>query len=234
MSAHKLVPALYRHPTKVLFSDIMDVEADLISRFQQKSVPYVGLTKLAAWEYLFLMQHFGVPTRLLDWTENPFIALYFALSGAKKHLTGGQWIFDSDASIWILNPVGWNRWVLQHTSYVGGILTTDDDSAKGYEPGGKLDYINNYPVAIFGTHNSARIVAQKGVFTIFGKAMSPMEHLYKTSTYPPDALVKVVIKKANLPSFYSVLFSLGMTDSVAFPDLDGLAKELKRSAGYEV
>lgn len=53
----------------------------------------------ASW--LTLMQHYGLPTRLLDWSESPLVALYFALSSDKDAKT--------DAAVWVLNPMKLNK-----------------------------------------------------------------------------------------------------------------------------
>lgn len=53
----------------------------------------------ASW--LTLMQHYGLPTRLLDWSESPLVALYFALSSDKDAKT--------DAAVWVLNPMELNK-----------------------------------------------------------------------------------------------------------------------------
>jgi hypothetical protein len=46
--------------------------------------------------------------------------------------------------------------------------------------------------------------------------------------------MKVVVKKGRLPHMYEALRRHGITDSVAFPDLDGLAREIKREFIFEV
>ena len=64
---------------------------------------------------MFFMQHYGVPTRLLDWTENPFVAIYFALVSMED-------IKNVDAAIWMCDPVAWNRAALEHISFNGAVL----------------------------------------------------------------------------------------------------------------
>ena len=87
------------------------------------------------------------------------------------------------------------------------------------------------PIAIYGTHNSNRIVAQRGVFTIFGKGTNPMNKVLDEDN---NCLSKIVLPKDKIESILSSLISIGITDSVVFPDLDGLSKELKRFHGFDI
>jgi hypothetical protein len=52
------------------------------------------------WGWYFLMAHYGAPTRLLDWTVNPLVALFFAVSSC---------VSDVDAAVWIIDPWKWNK-----------------------------------------------------------------------------------------------------------------------------
>ena len=149
--AFNLLPSLYRHPNEQATSKLLLLERELMTRFRQRSIPYRSRDLSDDWEALFFMQHYGVPTRLLDWTENSLIALHFAL----MHTSSQS---DSNAVVWVLDPVSWNRAALKHTSYAGGVLTTIDGDLKGYAV--RADPTSTFPVALYGAHNSPRIVAQ--------------------------------------------------------------------------
>ena len=94
--------------------------------------------------------------------------------------------------------------------------------------------MNIHPVALLGTHNSARIVAQRGVFTIFGKNTSPMEKVFEDNNFPANCLTKLILPKEKIDEISKALFAIGFLDSVIFPDLPGLAKEIKRTFGFGV
>src|SRR5688500_7332224 len=90
----------------------------------QRAIPYHTRDLRDDWEALFFMQHYGVPTRLLDWTENPLTALHFALMGSPSSWdkSNGR-TYTKTAAIWVWNPTEWNRRALAHVSYTGGPLS---------------------------------------------------------------------------------------------------------------
>jgi len=231
-SSYKLCPSIHRHKDINNSGALFAVERKLLTRFKERSVPYLSHRLEDSWELLFLMQHYGMPTRLLDWSENPFTALFFALSSARKNDTGD---YDTDAAVWVLSPSKWNQTVFKHQSYVGGALSPSDtmvNNSYSVETDSRL--INEYPVAILGIHNSPRIVAQRGTFCLFGKSLDPMEFVFENNSFLDDSLRKLVIPSGIIRSLLEKLVWMGITDSVVYPDLEGLARETKRQFGYEI
>lgn len=222
-----LHPSLYQHPSAAQnVAETLKIERLMLERFRERSVPYLTRPLADDWEFLFLMQHFGVPTRLLDWTENPFIALFFALVNRRDAAI--------DAAIWVLNPFHWNSKVLSHVASRGEILSKGHENLNGYAAGLAIDSMNSLPVAMYGTHNSPRIVAQRGVFTMFGKSTDPIQKVYTSNEFEQGTLQKLVLPHADCAPLLTSLMHIGITDSVVFPDLDGLAREIKRSQGFPV
>ncbi|HEX9652664.1 MAG TPA: hypothetical protein VGA99_03050, partial [bacterium] len=117
--------------------------------------------------------------------------------------------FREAATVWILDPVKWNRHSLSHQSFDGGILSPGDEALKGYKPTQTFSGMNNHPVALYGTHNSPRIVAQQGVFTIFGQNTVPMEKAYEKEDFPTGCLVKVTIERSVIKGMRASLLRHG-------------------------
>jgi len=163
------------------------------------------------------------------------MALFFAVTLASHKIgKSGRPVFSGDACIWLLDPEQWNKHSVNLKSFLGSVLTTDDPNATAYKPVGNVATMKPSPIALYGSHNSQRIVAQRGVFVCFGKNTHPMEVAYQLEGFPTDCLMKLVLKKGRLPHLYDALRRQGITDSVAFPDLDGLAREIKREFSFEV
>jgi hypothetical protein len=103
-------------------------ESTLMTRFKQSAAMLTQIAPQSDFDWLFVMQHYGVPTRLLDWSESPLVALYFAVEGA-THETA------TDAALWCLKPSLLNR----NANIVGGeeedyIPSFDDEVLQGYSP----------------------------------------------------------------------------------------------------
>ena len=232
-ASHGLTPGLYRHAAKKTLVEIAKLERDTMIRFRQRSIPFSDKSLQDDWDALFFMQHHRIPTRLLDWSENPFIAFYFAVMSAEYSKSkSGVLKSAGDAAVWILDPTICNKHALNHQSFDGGILVTKDPEIVGYQPSPTFAKMNNHAVALYGAHNSPRIVAQRGVFTIFGQNLHSMDDAYDTSVFPINSLQKIVLKKDILPELRKAVLSYGITESVVYPDLDGLAAEMRREFGF--
>ena len=86
----------------------------------------------------------------------------------------------------------------------------------------------NYPVAIIGPQNTDRIIAQRGVFTLFpNKDSFTMESLADADQF----LLKINIPESDIECICNELYYIGYTESTLFPDLDSISKELRKNFG---
>lgn len=226
---YPLSPSIARLAGKSADQIIEQVEPGISATFTQRSPPFVDRDLSDPWRALFFQQHYGVPTRLLDWSESPFVAIYFSLASAKRDQAGAPL---SDTAMWLCDPVSWNHTALSHISFDGSILDESCEEIKAYAPGAKLTQIGTMPVMIYGAHNSPRIVAQRGVFALFGKNLASMQEIYQGHSFGKGILQKIRIPRANIDGLLVSLFKAGVTESVIFPDLFGLSLEIRRRFGY--
>lgn len=84
---------------KLMRIDPLPSETYYLNRFKQDASIILPHRPSGEFEWMFLMQHYGVPTRLLDWSESPLTGLYFAING---HL-------DEDGALYILLPSELNK-----------------------------------------------------------------------------------------------------------------------------
>lgn len=228
--SHRLIASL---PRKVADSGkLLSLEKRLITRFRQRSLPYwpSGFPQ-NDWEQLFAMQHHGLPTRLLDWSENLFVGLYFA-SMEHRHVDESGNEVECAPNLWVFDPIGWNRQAKQLEGFPDvSILTTDSEDLKSYAPLSKDgDLARRYPqpLAIYGTYNSARITAQRGAFTVTGDSTDDMETF--ASGHTQTTLWRYVLD-FDRTQLRSDLAALGFAESMIFPDLVGVSREIAALEG---
>ena len=221
-----LEPSIYRD-----FKD-PNIEKKLMSRFKLRSIPYLQRLPFATktnnegyWEWLFLMQHYKLPTRLLDWTENAMLALAFAVL-FRNH--DDSKIKRSGAHVWCIDPIKLNKHFnnFQDSTEVPNInenteaqnLFIKDYSKETTKP-------PELPMAVIGPQNNQRIVLQKGVFTIF-----PFATPFKFEDKMPRGIsIKLKIRNDSIvKELAKELLSLGISETMVYPELDYVSCEIKR------
>jgi hypothetical protein len=168
-----------------------------------------------SWEVLFLMQHHGLPTRLLDWSENFSMALYFAL---KNNVAG------RNVCVWLLNPYQLNEKIGQ-----GRIVKhIEDATGKDYIKFVESCKVGSPPgaMAISPSLGIERIIAQKGNFTLHGNLAMPLEE------FCPGAISKIVVPHDSIEDAKKYLSLSGINEFSAFPDLDGLSRYVLEFEGF--
>lgn len=205
-----------------------DVEFDLISKFKlnapslESNLP--DYDDHVSW--LFLMQHHGLPTRLLDWTESVLIALYFAVSENKS----------DDGELWVMYPDALNKC----GKYSGGVALPNNRilrhiaSKPAHNDPGKfkeelgLEEAPKYPLAIQPPMNFPRMVSQLSAFTIHPEPLPncTIPDLLQDEEY----LVRYIIPANSKDKLLTDLAALGITPRTLRPDLDSLSATIKQEA----
>jgi hypothetical protein len=217
-AAWELAPNIFRY-------DLLNDEDEIRAEFQRRAPQYMTeAVPQDYWGWYFLMQHYGAPTRLLDWTDSALVALYFALNSDRKDPED-----DLDAVVWMLDPWWLNETVIGNEQ----ILLPDFEDAKPYlaevyttvNQNGHTRIKPENPVAIDPPFIARRVAVQRSHFTIFG---SSREGLTTLARNQQARLVKLVIAKEAAPRIRADLLTLGVSDTSIYPDLRGLADELAR------
>ena len=212
-----LKPSIHRPDLKLIGEEkVLLAEQHALSLFRQRSIPYIETLfidrgNISDWNYLFLMQHFGIPTRLLDWTENALTALYFAVSNAFE-INKSQ----EDAAVWILNPEDWNKQIFRGAADVDSVLNPSDSALSNWAP--STPKKASAPVAIYGDYNSRRIAVQQGTFVVFGSGLKSMDEVHFDLSMPHEIIGKIRIPYDSLKQLYFSLRRLGFRESNIYPD----------------
>jgi hypothetical protein len=189
-------------------------ESTLLAEFKYRAPFYLHSAVIPRddWEWLFLMQHYGLPTRLLDWTESPLIALHFALRDNRG---------DSDACVWMLDP--W--WLNKQSLGEYDIPRPSDPRLSGWAPGNR-EPDGRLPVAIKPTQASPRITAQRGFFTIHGSERLGLHRIGEDAAKKKE-LHELLIPGEFVKSIRADLILAGISETTIFPELEGLCREMK-------
>jgi hypothetical protein len=212
-SEYELCPSALRHEDQGKREIGLGLIAEM-KRFLEMKLPrppapddHLGWMQVA--------QHYGLPTRLLDWTQNAAVALFFACCSNEKN----------DGLVAILNPIELNQRVdprvprvfnaQKDSSIIGPYLELDGTLAKR---GGK------HTIAINPTWNTERIALQQGAFTLHG---SRKFALCRTQV---SSLLYVPILREHKAGLLNELARVGIGEMFIFPEPEHVCAHLKRQA----
>jgi hypothetical protein len=237
----RLQPGLYRPRESGLrrsVRSLLELENDLYEEFQ-RCASQLSDAKLSSndweWDSYYLMQHYGVPTRLLDWTDSALIALHFAIrdkdvqprSGAIIYVLNPYWLIDElkGEEEFKNAKARWEQYAKTDTSveereWERLYLPADEDDF-----GDRLLDTPAIPMLVDSPHVTRRIAAQRSRFMIFGTDPLWLSQLLGRKD---SHLESISIAAKFIGGIRQQLRDAGITESVAFPDLDGLGRELKQ------
>jgi hypothetical protein len=210
-------PQLSLTPGALRYSRIADRKKALDLMADFKRIAEAKLTRLPEldddFKWAQIAQHYGLPTRLLDWTESATTALYFACLKP-----------EFDAIVFVLNPIELNR---LNDKSKPRILDPQDDRAlisQFLRSGPRQPSKRRYPIAVNPAWSSERLIVQKGTFTLHGS-------LFSLDAAKVSSLVAVPILKEVKPQLRLELRRVGIDEMTLFPELEHSCKHLKMRCG---
>ena len=208
----------YKYCGKVLRQFSKEQERDLLHRFRRHTYPF-NERILSEWEALFLARHHGLPVRLLDWTTNPLVALYWAcrFTEADRVEDGAIWVFQ-------------RREIIKDNH-------VDVFSKKRRKP-----FAIKGIRLVFPFYPTQRMVAQSGVFTIHSDPWIDLRVVRAHDLASCDNDIEsgelLIVPHEVKQDLIVQLEQLAINERTLFPDLDGIARglwetEVLRSKGAD-
>jgi len=194
-------------------------DISLLNKFRQNANLLITAKQpINDFEWLFLMQHYGVPTRMLDWTESPLVALYFAIEPENKKVK------TKDGALWILYPYLLNNNTNEREqNYIPAFEEDDFLGSYTVEKYNKGTDKGILPIAAIATRNNPRIQAQLGVFTISHRDKTPIEEIGDKKH-----IAKYIVPKDAKERLLKELHLLGIDKFQLFPELSVIGETIRR------
>lgn len=199
-----------------------ELEHHILRNFR-KYAPPGTVTHESIWNWLAVAQHHGLPTRLLDWTWSPWVALHFATADVGR--------FDRDGVIWCLHipsthrllPPALRKSIDAESSTVFTVEMLDKCCLDIAE----FDSLSRKPFVVFIEPPSldGRIVNQYAMFSMMSDSSAVMSEWLEQR---PDLYWRIIIPASLKWEIRDKLDQANITERVLFPGLDGLTSWLRR------
>ncbi len=169
--------------------------------------------------WVSLMQHYGLPTRMLDWSQSPLIAVFFATETYRE-------LPDKDGCVWVLAPG-----LLNEKEGFGDCIypidadTTQEMLLPAFKHAHHNHELTNRILACSSTENNLRMYSQHSNFTVHNS----LKHL--EDICDENMLYKIIIPCDRKKYFIDSLRVLGITESFVYPDLDHRSADLRNEYG---
>ena len=205
-----------------LGGDYAELEHHILRNFSKYAHRDVVQTD-SVWHWLSVAQHYGLPTRLIDWTYSPFVAMHFATANLER--------FDCDGVIWAVNYLKVHKLLPDKLRYVldeeGANVFTVKMLSQTMESLHELDTLEQRDFLIFFEPPSIddRIVNQFAFFSVISNPRLVLDHWLHEHR---DVWRKIIIPKELKWEIRDKLDQGNVTERVLFPGLDGLSRWLKR------
>lgn len=197
-----------------------------LSKFKSKyhiyrSGEHEPVSKLA---WLSVMQHYGVPTRLVDFTESPYVALYFAMEAYTLPT-------DSDLAIYALDYsaiMDASLKLVQHhdSSFQKDRSQVAEETDRVFD-----EVVDRFSYSMLWVTEplemNARIDRQAGTFLLAGSAEQTIEDLVHSESYSGCNGYKFVIDRGLYTGIFALLRKMNISSKTIYGDLGGLAKSIR-------
>jgi len=236
-----LHPELYRptsagSPLKPIWK-LLNIENDLYDEFRRFAVERSSEKTSEDdwdWDSYFLMQHHQGPTRLLDWSDGSLMALHFALRdkaddghNARVYVLEPYRLSEELKQLPDVKPVEteWKAYVAKHPSWD----LRDSEWEDAYLPADEEDRaeinVPRPPLVLDFPLITRRIAAQRSRFVVFGTDPNWLSDEFKKS----DSTIRLIAVASEARArIRQELRDCGVTESVIYPDLDGLGREIRQ------
>lgn len=241
---YELLPALFRSPkdsndprnskdskTQNKIYTTFGTEYRILHTFMQEASGYISLAPSQLLQWAEYAQHYGAPTRFLDWSGNPLVALYFACREKK----------ECNGNVWLLNVPNYSNFTtrkfpmvffeqnMQIRDIVEGIINKEEKYC-----------IFEYPILYTPYYVDARMSAQNSWFMVWGNNEQSLENMIGKRTHQmiyinniSDKLERTttqefwhrfLICSESKQQILRELDTVGINEKTLFPGMDGVGR----------